>query len=125
MSTPGPQVLSIASFLAPHNVRCEAVGKGDKRGSWRAAYRLDIVEFASVLKAAKAMLDQSVKKKTELGVAIDHREGRIIGKQAPQVLNEVIEVGKRRGKIRKAGLCLSPGRRAFGCRSWETSVGRD
>ena len=99
-----PQIESVSSFLATHGIHCGAIGNGDKRGTWQAAYRLDIVEVKSALKAAKAMLPYSVKKRMELQVLIDYLEERLTGNQALEVFNAEVKSGRRRGKTRLANL---------------------
>jgi hypothetical protein len=102
-----PQIDSIASFLAQQGIACGCVGKGDKRGTWQAAYRLDIVEVDSVLKTAKSMLMGTVKKRTELQAVIDYLEGRKTGNQILEVFNEAVKAGRRRGKVRFEDLPLT------------------
>jgi hypothetical protein len=96
-----PQIESLASFFAVNGLSTGSVGEGDKRGRWQAAYRLDIVETRSVLAAAKAMVNFSVKKKAELQVVIDYLEGRLTGDQAIRTFNGEVRSGRRRGKVRK------------------------
>ena len=95
-----PQIESIASFLARKGIRLGAIGEGDKRGRWQAAYRLDIVEVGSVVKAAKAMLRYTVKKHLELQTIIEYLEGRMTGNETLRIFNEETRLGRRRGKIR-------------------------
>jgi hypothetical protein len=99
-----PQIESIVHFLAGQGVHFGRIGKGDKRGDWQAAYRLDIVEVKSVIMAAKAMLRYTVKKRRELLVVIDYLEGRVIGNEAIGVFNEETRSGRRHGKVRVADL---------------------
>jgi hypothetical protein len=95
-----PQVESIAKFLAKSGIRCGDLGKGEKRGNWQAAYRLDVIEVKSVLAAAKAMVNNCVKKRLELETLVDYLEGRITGNRAIAVFNESVRSGRRRGRIR-------------------------
>ena len=95
-----PQVEAIASFLAHQGVSCGSIGRGEKRGAWQAAYRLDTDGIESVMKTAKSMLPFTVKKRIELQTVIAYLEGRITGNQALEVFNWAVVVGRRRGKIR-------------------------
>jgi len=99
-----PQIQSIAIFLARSKIRCGSVGKDGKIGLWQAAYRLDIVEVRSVIRAARAMLPYTVKKHLDLQVVIDYLEGKITGNQALKLFNEEARSGRRRGKIRVQSL---------------------
>ena len=99
-----PQISSVSEFLSTKGINCGSIGKGEKNGAWQAAYRLDVAEVRSVLKAAKAMLSFTVKKNAELQVAIDYLENKITGNQAIRALNEEVLSGRRRGKIRKETL---------------------
>jgi len=98
-----PQVDSIWEFLRIHKINTGHVGRDDK-GAWRAAYRLDVTEVESVLRAAKAMLPHVVKKKEDLRIAIDYIEGRITGNEAINLFNNEVRVGRRKGKIRESNL---------------------
>jgi len=98
-----PQVDSIWDFLKRHRVKTGHVGRDDK-GAWQAAYRLDVTEIESVLRAAKAMLPHVVKKEEDLRIAIDYMEGRITGNEALSLFNNEIRIGRRRGKIRDTDL---------------------
>jgi hypothetical protein len=95
-----PQIVSIARFLFRQGISCGKVGKGDKRGVWQPAYRLDISEIKSVINVAKAMSRYTVKKQAELQIAIDYLEGRITGTDAITAFNREVESGRRRGRIR-------------------------
>ena len=94
-----PQIDSIAAFLALRGISCGSIGKGDKKGAWQAAYRLDVVEVGGVLKT-KSMLTSTVRKRTELQAAIDYLEGRMTGNQILEVFNGAVKSGRRRGKVR-------------------------
>jgi len=98
-----PQVDSIWEFLRKHNVNTGHVGRDDK-GIWQVAYRLDITELKSVLRAARAMLPFVVKKKEDLRIAIDYVEGRITGDEALRMFNNEVRIGRRKGKIRESDL---------------------
>jgi hypothetical protein len=95
-----PQILSIHTFLSRCGIRSGAIARGEGRGRWQAAYRLDITEVKSVIRTAKAMIGYSVKKRAELQVTVDYLEGRITGSQALSAFNEDVRSGRRRGKIR-------------------------
>ena len=97
------QVDSIWEFLRRHKVNTGHVGRDDK-GVWRAAYRLDVTEVESVLRAAKAMLPYAVKKEEDLQIAVDYIEGRITGNEALDLFNDEVRIGRRRGKIRMLSL---------------------
>ena len=98
-----PQVESIWEFLRRHNIKTGHVGCDDK-GAWQAAYRLDVTEVESVLRAAKAMLPYVVKKREDLRIAVDYIEGRITGSEALNMFNHEVRIGRRRGKIREPNL---------------------
>jgi len=98
-----PQVVSIWEFLRRCHVNTGRVGRDDK-GAWQPAYRLDVTEVKSVLRAAKAMLPFVVKKREDLRIAIDYLEGRIKGNEAIIKFNNEIRAGRRRGKFRHANL---------------------
>jgi len=114
-----PQIDSIATFLAQQGINCGCVGKGDKRGTWQAAYRLDIVEVGSVLETAKSMLVGTVKKRTELQAVIDYLEG---GGQAMRSWKSSTRPSKSVGGEAKSGMKTyhSPGRKGFGYLNWRT-----
>ena len=76
----------------------------DDKGAWQAAYRLDITEVQSVLRAAKAMLPYVVKKKEDLLIAVDYIEGRINGNEALSMFNDEVRIGRRKGKIRDSNI---------------------
>jgi hypothetical protein len=95
-----PQILSIRAFLVRCGISSGPIAKGEGRGVWQAAYRLDITEVKSVIRAAKAMIKYSVKKRAELQVTVDYLEGRITGNQVLSAFNEDVRSGRRRGKIR-------------------------
>ena len=76
-----PQIESVLKFLRSHRVRTGNVGR-DVKGAWQPAYRLDITEVASVLKAARAMLRFTVKKNEDLKIAVEYLEGRMTGNEA-------------------------------------------
>ena len=95
-----PQIESISSYLIRKGISCGDVGEGDQRGSWQAAYRLDVTETQSVLRVAKAIIKHTVKKQSDLRAIIDYIEGKTTGNQALAVFNEAVESGRRRGKIR-------------------------
>jgi len=98
-----PQVDSIWEFLRRHKINTGHVGRDDK-GPWQAAYRLDVTEVESVLRAAKAMLPHVVKKKEDLRIAIDYIEGRITGNEALNLFNNEVRMGRRKGKVRESNL---------------------
>ena len=94
------QIDSVARFLAHNGIASGTVGKDEKRGSWQAAYRLDIVEVESVAKAAEAMRSSAVKKRIELQVVVEHLEGRITSNQAIEAFNDAVRVGRlRKGQV--------------------------
>ena len=95
-----PQIEAVSAFLHAQGIKCGSIGKGDKRGLWQAAYRLDVVEISSVIRAARAMLRFTVKKHLELQVVIDYLEDRITGNDAIKIINQEVKNGRRRGKIR-------------------------
>ena len=64
-----PQLDSIGAFLIRRRISVSAIGR-DNKGVWQAAYRLDVSEAKSVLRAARAMLPYCVKKKQDLLIAI-------------------------------------------------------
>ena len=98
-----PQVVSIWRFLRRCHVNTGSVGRDDK-GAWQPAYRLDITEIRSVLRAARAMLPYVVKKKEDLRIVIEYLEGKMLGNAAIAMFNDEIRIGRRRGKIREARL---------------------
>lgn len=106
-----PQIESIRAYLREIGISCGAVGKGDKRGLWQAAYRLDIVEIDSVIRVAKVPLRFTVKKSPELRTVVDYLENRITGNQALEVFNEGVRTGRRRGKIREVDFAVQARRR--------------
>jgi hypothetical protein len=99
-----PQIEAVASFLTSEGIRCGNIGKGDKRGNWQVAYRLDVVGVQSVLHAAKQMVNYTVKKRLDLLVLIDYLENRITGNDAIRILNQEVAAGRRRGKPRTEGV---------------------
>ena len=107
-----PQLDSIGAFLIRHRISVSAIGR-DNKGVWQAAYRLDISEAKSVLRAARAMLPYCVKKKQDLLTAIRYLEGEITGNEAIRVFNDEVRSGRRRGKLREVNL---PYTRAEGLR---------
>jgi len=98
-----PQVDSIWEFLWRCRVHTGRVGR-DTKEPWQPAYRLDITEVKSVLRAARAMLPNVVKKKEDLRIAITYLDGRITGNEAIAMFNHEARVGRRRGKIRNVNL---------------------
>ena len=101
-----PQVESIKLFMERSRIHTSRVGR-DQKDVWQAAYRLDIAEVRSVLRAAKSMLPFSVKKSEDLRIAIEYLEGRITGNQAIEAFNAEVRSGRRRGKVRDAVLPLT------------------
>lgn len=98
-----PQIESISNFLHQSRVNSSSIGR-DEKERWQAAYRLDVTEIKSVLRAAKAMLRYTVKKREDLRIAIEYLEGRITGNEAIAAFNGEVRIGRRRGKIRDATL---------------------
>jgi hypothetical protein len=96
-----PQIETIKSFLDRARIHTGNIGR-DQKEVWQAAYRLDITEVRSVLRAAKSMLPFSEKKREDLRIAIDYLEGRITGNQAIEAFNHEVRIGRRRGRIRDA-----------------------
>ncbi len=95
-----PQIDSIWKFLRGRGISTSAVGR-DLKDVWQAAYRLDITEINSVLRAAKAMLRFTVKKREDLRIAIAYLEGKMTGNEAIEAFNQEVREGRRRGKIRE------------------------
>lgn len=102
-----PQIESLAAFFGQRGISCSSIGKGDARGNWQPAYRLDIVEVRSVVEAAKGMIGHTVKKNPELRTVVEYLEGRITGNQAIAAFNEAVRLGRRRGKIRRENIPLT------------------
>jgi hypothetical protein len=94
-----PQIDSIWKFLRGQGISTSRVGR-DRKEVWQAAYRLDIVEVRSVLRAAKAMLRFTVKKREDLRIAIAYLEAKTTGNEAIQAFNLEVREGRRRGKLR-------------------------
>jgi hypothetical protein len=53
------------------------------------------------------MVRFTVKKKRDLGIAIEYLEGRITGNQAIAAFDDEVKMGRRRGKIREENLPLA------------------
>ena len=97
------QVESIWQFLGSHGIHASSVGR-DEKERWQAACRLDVTEIRSVMRAARAMPNFTVKKREDLRITIEYLEGRISGNEAIRAFNEEVKSGRRRGKIRNESL---------------------
>lgn len=95
-----PQLESVQKFLEEQRIICPKIsGNTIREGGKATAYRLYVVEIASVLRMSKEMLSYTNKKREDLRIVIDYLEDRISGTEAMERLNELTRAGRRSGDI--------------------------
>jgi hypothetical protein len=97
------QIVAVKSFMNGRGIATTNITHERHKGK-RDAFRIDIGELVSALKAAKSMLPYCVKKAEDLEIMIEYLEGKITGNQAIERFNEEVRIGRRSGFIRNLSL---------------------
>jgi hypothetical protein len=101
-----PQVEAIRRFLTKEKLVTTTI-VAERAPGRNDAYRLEITAISSFLKAAKAMLPFCVKKREDLGIAIDYLEDKITGNEALARFNMEVVQHRRAGYIRELNMPLA------------------